>query len=60
MDLQIVFSYAVLVVGIAAIGWLWAIIGGAGKRQTVVRLTTAFVVWGVLCYTLQLTTGISV
>lgn len=54
MDVQIVTSYAVLVVGIALIGWLWAFIGGSGKRRTVVRLTTTFVVWGLVCYTMQL------
>lgn len=59
MDLQIVISYVVLVVGIAAISSLWAIIGGAGKRQNVVRLTTAFAVWGVFCYAVQLVSGVS-
>jgi hypothetical protein len=58
--MDIVINYAVLIVGIGIIGMLWAIIGGQGKRKSVIQLTSAFVAWGIICYTIQLSTGISV
>lgn len=58
--MEIFINYLVLIVGIGAIGMLWALIGGQGNRKSVVGLTTAFVIWGVICYTVQLSTGISV
>ncbi len=58
--MDIFINYIVLVVGIGLIGLLWGIIGGQGSRKSVVGLTTAFVIWGVICYTIQLVTGISV
>lgn len=58
--MNVLWSYVALVVGIAIIGSIWSIIGGRGERKTVVRLTSAFVIWGVVCYTFQLLSGISV
>lgn len=58
--MEIFINYIVLIVGIGLIGVLWGIIGGQGNRKSVISLTTAFVIWGIICYTIQIMTGISV
>ena len=57
---NVALSYVVLIIGIAAIGFLWAVIGESGDKRSVVRLTSLFVLWGVVSFTFQLVTGLSV
>ncbi|MDM5335131.1 hypothetical protein QUF56_18200 [Ureibacillus composti] len=55
---EILLNYLILIVGIGLIGFFWSLT--AESKKGIWRTIFTFVIWGVISYTIQIVTGLTI